>query len=196
MPGLGNPDAVRIWSQCDVFMAPKGTTLPVSSDLLVALPGAYKQVGILDEDQGVAWQADGDRQKFFGYGGGLIRTSFAKEALSGQFTPVENNAVVWPLANPGSEVTTGGGVTSRLRRPLNLGLAIVVLVFEFYDGDIKMRRIIPNAQCSMSDTQTFSDAALASTPITADMLLYKGVDDKTWFYRDDTNDPAAAVSGS
>lgn len=196
MPGLGNPDAVRIWSQCDVFMAPKGTALPADADLLVDLPNTYKQVGILDEDQGVAWQTDGDRQKFFGYGGGLIRTSYAKEALSGQFTPVENNAVVWSLANPGSETTTSGSVTTRLRRPLNLGLAIVVLIFEFYDGDIKMRRAIPNAQCSMSDTQTFSDAALASTPLTVDMLLYKDNANKTWFYRDNTNDPAATVSGS
>ncbi len=197
MPGRGNPNAVRVWSQIDVYAAEQDTDAPLQEDFYEEPNEAvWDLVGLISAEQAPTWTPEQEVNKIYVHGGALVRSSLSKQAITAQFTPVENNHVVWELANPGSDAVTTGDITERTVRPRNIGLANRAFLIDFFDGSIKLRRFIPSGQAMMLDAQTFGEAAEMATPITVDTLLSLDEDDESYFYRDWTDDPAAVVSAS
>ena len=194
MAGNGNVDASRVWSLADVFVGDTSNTIPTLTDNLLTDPD-WDLVGFIDEDDAITNSVSSTDNDLFAYGAILLRTTSVKEKPTLAFTALENTSIVWGIANPGSDQETGGGVTTRTRRPRNLALAIKSVVLDLADGDVNSRLYIPKAQILATGDRPISDADISGWPLTITELAATD-EDGTYFHVELTDDESAEVSGS
>jgi hypothetical protein len=189
----GNIEAVRIWTGAEVFAAPLGTAAP--SNVTSTLNAAYEPIGLIDQDSAIGEEFSSDDTDHYAYGSVFVRKTSIKQKTQLTMTALENSDLVWSLANPGSESSEAGGITTRKNRPKNLGLAIKALVLEKTDGDVISRLFIPRGQITIAGSRSTSDNEMFGTPLLVDIL---GATDESgaYFSIELTNDPAAEPAGS
>ena len=187
---MADVNNARIWTGAEVWVADYGSTAP--TDLTTALDAAFKELGLLTQDDGISSEHSETETEHYAYGNTLVRTSKTKAKDQFKMVAMEDTDLVFHLANPGSESATATGVTTRIRRPRNYGLAIKAVVLELVDGTVAARRYFPRVQFAQTGGGTLTDNAITGREFTATILGDTiggslGLD-KEW-----TNDTGAAV---
>lgn len=183
----GDTDNARIWLGADVYTAPEDTAAP--DDLTDAWGAGWEVLGLLSQD-GLTESRSESQTDHWAWGNTLVRSTRRQHKRTFQVTALEDNLTVFELANPGSTSDTTGGVTTR---------TVVVpqkdvraFGFEFVDGDIMKRRIIPKGEVTAVGDVVYSDDGIAMTPLTITAYPYDFTEDGVpMLYRDITDDPAA-----
>jgi hypothetical protein len=183
----GDTDNPRIWIGADVYVADVDTVAP--ADTTTAWSGSWEPLGLLSED-GMTESRDQDSTDHYAWGGILVRTTRSKHKRTIVVTALEDNDVVFGLVNPGSTAESSGGVTTRTvvvpgSDPRSFG-------FEFVDGDITKRRIVPRGEVVEVGDVTFSDDEMAAYELTINIYP----DGDGVLYYDITDDPQAEPAGS
>lgn len=178
---VSNP---RIWVNADVYVAPVGTTAP--TDLTTAWAAGWEPLGLLSED-GLTESREEESTDHYAWGGILVRTTRSKHKRTFTVTALEDNAAVFGVVNPGSTAVTATGVTTRTVKVPTPDVR--AFGFEFLDGDIVKRRIIPRGEVVAVGDVTFLDNELAAYELTINVYPVNGV-----LYTDLTDDPQADVT--
>lgn len=185
----GEVENARIWIDADVFTGPTNSTAP--TDLDSPLDSDFEALGLLSED-GTSEHREEDKTDHYAWGGGgiLVRTTRSKHKRTIKVIALEDNAVVFGLKEPGSEVDTVGGVTTRtIKTPQPNPRSFV---FEMADGDIVRRRYIPRGEVLEVGDVVDADSAISQSELT--ITIYPDADGV--LYLDITNDPQAEEGGS
>jgi len=184
----GNTANPRVWLGATVYVAPVGTTAPL--DVTTPWAAPWEDIGLLSDD-GIEDNFEASTTDHRSWGGDLVRTTRNEFKASLKVLALEDNAIVWAIANPGSTAETDEtGLTTRTRKtptrnPLAFGL-------ETRDGDITQRRVIPTGEVFREGTQSMASSEMMQTEL--NIVVYPdsdGVYDITI-----TDDPQAEVSGS
>ena len=189
----GNTEAVRIWTGAEVYAAPTGTAAPTNTSS--PLNAAFEPLGLIDQDDAIGEEFSSDDTDHYSYGSVFVRKTSIRAKTQLTMTALENSDLVYQLANPGSDSEASGGVTTRINRPKNLGLAIRALVLEKTDGDITSRLFIPRGQVTIAGSRSTSDNEMYGTPLVVDVLGATD-DDGVFFSIEITDDPAADPGAS
>lgn len=164
----GNPDKAGRWPQCDVWVAPKGTTFPAdpSED-----PGNdFDLIGYLDGSAGVVKSMDEDNDKLKAWGGATIDSVNTFNGESFAFTAIEDNDVVWGVVYAGSDApTTATGVTTRVAKVPKRGEQAWLIRLSRSDGTKKDYQV-PLGVARPSGDVTENETDLGGTEITVDVL--------------------------
>lgn len=182
----GDVNAPRLWEGADLYTAPVGTALPATlTDAMSTVP-AWKAVGLLSED-GASESRDEDSTDYYAWGGKLIRTQRSRHKRSISVTCLEDNLTVFGLTNPGSTVSTSGGVNTRtIKIPKSDKTSFVL---ELEDGDITRRRHIPQGEVTEVGEVSLSESDLQAFEVT--ITIYPDSNDV--LYVDYDNDPQGAA---
>lgn len=190
----GSTSAVRVWTGADVYAAPLGTGAPTT--VSTALNAAYEPIGLISQDDAIAEEFSSEDTEMFAYGSIFVRKTSIKQKLTLTLTALENSDLIFQLANPGSDSTESGGITTRTVRPRNLGLAIRAFVLEKTDGTVTSRIHIPRGQVTISGSRNTSDNEMYGTPLVIDVLAAEDNSGNAYFYTEVTDDPDAEPTGS
>lgn len=184
----GDIENPRIWVNAAVRVAPIDT--PGPTDLASAWHAYFETLGLLSED-GITEGREQEVTDHYAHGGILVRTTKSKHKRTFEVMCLEDNAVTFDLANPGSVVGTTGLITTRTVQipnqpdPRTFGL-------ELEDGDITSRIIIERGEVTEVGERVLVDNAIAMVPLT--ITVYPNADGE--LYTEITNNPAAEVVGS
>lgn len=142
-----NADNARVWSDGAVWVGAKGTTLP--TDLDSPIGAGLTEVGWLS-DEGVALmrEIEKDSKKAW-QKAATIRSVITGQGRKIKFQALETTATTMGLADPGSEITTTGGVTKRVVKATT-GQDIRVWVVDYADGAKKMRRCFEAGEATVT----------------------------------------------
>lgn len=152
----GNVDNAALWTDADVYIAPKGTAAPATAT--TAFGVGWELVGLLDGDQGFTQSRNEETSDFYAWGGILVRTSRRNFKLTVSFTALEDNDTTRDLIWPGSSATQ-----LVVPRP-----AEVMVAFETREGDKVKRLITANyAEVTVSGDITENESALTTYPLIA-----------------------------
>lgn len=183
MPGsIANP---RVWVGADVATAPLGSTYPATPT--EELDAAWQSAGLLSED-GLTITPTETSTPIFAYGGIHVRTPRSKFQRELKFVCLEDNLVVFGLANPGSTATTSGGITTRdfmIPVPNPVGFILTLK-----DGNVNERKLIQKGEVIGGAPITITDAGLTVFELTVN--VYASADGR--FYRTVSDDPQQVVA--
>lgn len=202
MAGNGNPDAARLWALADLYVldytGDAGTVAATEpTDLSSDLGLVMDLVGLLSQEDQIGLSVTAQEQDHFAYGNRLTRSTFTQEQIQFSATAWEDSDLNFHLANPGStSEDAGGGLTRRVRKPINTGLAIKTVVVDLEDGEVNKRIWIPRAQVLRTGDSNISDSAISGYPLTIKSLAFDHPDDGNLFFTELTDDSAAALVGS
>lgn len=101
------------WEGAAVYVAPVGSTAP--TDVTTAWDAAWDDVGFLSED-GITRGVEHDTDRHFGLhldGSQLVLSTKRNFVPHFTFTPIEDNAVVHALLNPGGSITDDATTETR-----------------------------------------------------------------------------------
>lgn len=174
---------IRIYGDADsvVYLAPKGTTLPVD---LVAPAAAFQDLGWLSED-GVDITRESSSNDFTAWQGGTIvrsKVSGVKDTI--KVVCLEETAITLGLLYPGSTSTTTTG-TTKISVPGGSSSNEKALVVDFMDDAVTKRYAIPRAEVTGTGTVSHKNTDMTMYEFT--FTIYGGFDIIT-------NNPAAAVA--
>lgn len=183
----GTTDNPRIWLDADVYVADVGAAEPTG--VADEWPAAWEALGLLSED-GMTESREETVTDHHAWGGILVRTTRSKHKRTFVVTALEDNPVVFRLVNPGSEVDTAAGVTTRtVKTPTADPRAFG---FELHDGDITKRRVVPRGEVVSVGEITRSEAEMAAYELTINVYP----DGDGILFYDITDDPQAVEVAS
>lgn len=137
-----------------VWLAPKGSTLPVNLTTDPAAP--FAPVGWLSDD-GITNEMDKDTEEYNALqGGALIRKKVTKVTETITFTAMEGNKLVRELVRAGNAITVEGGVA---KQDMGTGQNKTIeraMVIDVFDGDVHERYCISAADISLSGEVTLA----------------------------------------
>jgi hypothetical protein len=141
---------IRIYGDQDsvVYLAPKGTTLPVD---LAAPAAAFQDLGWLSED-GVDITRESSSTDFTAWQGGTIvrsKVSGVKDTI--KVVCLEETAIALGLLYPGSTSTTTAGLT-KISVPGGANSNEKAMVVDFIDDDVTKRYAIARAEVTGTGT--------------------------------------------
>lgn len=152
----GNAANASLWTDADVFIAPKGTAVPANAT--TAFGVGWDLVGLLDGDQGFTQSRNEETNDYYAWGGILVRTSRRNFKLTVAFTALEDNPTTRSLIWPGSTATS-----LVVPRP-----AEVMVAFEMREGAAVKRLITANyAQVTVNGDITDNETSLTNYPMLA-----------------------------
>lgn len=183
---MGDTENPRIWVNADVYVAPVGTAGP--TDIATGLNAAFEALGLLSED-GMTEGREQEQTDHYAHGGILVRTTKSKHKRTMVVTALEDNPVVFKLANPGSTAASVGGVTTRTVKIPNQPDPRA-FVLELVDGDVTRRRHIPRGEVTEVGEVTIADDEMEMHELT--ITIYPDANDV--LYYDITDDPQAVES--
>ena len=126
-----------------------------------------------------------DKTDHYAWGGTLVRTTRSKHKRTLRVIALEDNPVVFNLVNPGSDVETTSGVTTRtVKTPQPNPQSFVI---ERTDGDITSRLYVPRGEVlDVGDIES-SDSSITQKELT--ITVYPDGDGVV--YIEITDDPQA-----
>lgn len=184
----------RIWGLADIWIGALSTPIPTD---LAELSDAWDPLGLINDEDGIGREFSSEDKEHFAYGVGLVRTTSAKHKASLSVTPIENTDIVYKLANPGSESSSEAGLTTRITRPANMGLGIVSVVLDKFDGEIHSRLYMPRVQFKKGSPPATLDDEIDGTPLVMDILtanLPEELGGGIFSQLEITNDPGAIAA--
>ena len=171
-----NDEAVRSGDVGDVYVAPVGSTLP--DDVTTALDAAFEQTGLISTDGMTetykvtknvikAWQRKAG-----------VRTLTPETEWTFKFVALESSPLIHELFYGGDTTVTAGVARSAVaNNPVGTERAFV---FEFVDGDVVDRFVIPKGDITdrgdlkrSADDATMYELTITVLGTTADDLGYK-----------------------
>lgn len=174
----------RVWLNADVYVAPLGTTAP--TDTTTAWIAAWKAIGLMSED-GLTQSESASQTTFYAYGGILVRSVKSKHVSTFKVVALEDNAALFGLIHPGSTQALAAGVTTRtIKLPTPNPQAFG---FEFKDGSITQRIIVPRGEVTTVGDVKFSDMSMATHELT--VSIYPSATQVAYTIL--TDDPQATV---
>ena len=145
---MGDASNAAVWTGADVFVD-VSKAAPGPADVLTPWTSAWAPVGLLDGDEGLTMARAEESSEAYAWGGRLIRRSRRKHKRTITFAALEDNPIVFALANPGSDRSTAGGLTiSAVRVPKSPTFSIG---FELRDGVKIKRRWVRRAEVESID---------------------------------------------
>lgn len=174
---------IRIYGDQDsaVYVAPKGTTLPVG---LAAPAAAFQDLGWLSED-GVDVTRESSSTDFTAWQGGTIvrsKVSGVKDTV--KVVCLEETAIALGLLYPGSTSATATGVTT-ISVPGGAASNEKALLVDFIDDDVTKRYSIPRAEVTGTGTVGHKNS---------DMTMYEFTFTIYGDFEIITNNPAVATA--
>lgn len=182
----GDVDNPRIWEGADVYVADVGTSAPTGVE--DSWPAGWDALGLLSED-GATMGREQEVKDHYAWGGILVRTSKKKHKRTIKVTALEDNATLFDLVNPGSDVATVGDVTTRTVN-VPSGQDIRAFGLQIADGDIITRIIIPRGEVVEVADVTVGPEEMAAKELTINIFA----DDDSKWYDEITNDPQAIAT--
>jgi hypothetical protein len=183
----GSTDNPRIWTGADVYAGPTSTTAPTNPT--ATLNAGFRALGLLSED-GLTESRDEDTTDHYAWGGILVRTTRSKHKRTFVVTALEDNDVVFDLANPGSDTSTSGGVTTRTVHVPSTNRQSFVI--QLSDGSTLKRIYIPTGEISAVGEKKYYDAEMAMTELTINVYP----DTSGVLYKEFSNDTQTINTGS
>ncbi len=184
----GDTANARVWLMGDVYVAPTDAVAP--TDVASALDSDFEALGLLSADDGLTESREETITDHHAWGGILVRTTRSKHMRTFTVTALEDNAVLFDLLNPGSEVSTDGDTTTRtVKTPTTARKSFVI---ETHDGDITRRRYIPTGEAFPDGDVQANEEGIE----TRGVLIKVYPDSDGVLFHDITDDPQAADDGS
>lgn len=167
-----------------IFVAPRGTTLPVG--VSAAPAAAFVNTGYIGED-GVVENNGRSMEKIRAWGGDTVKVTQTEHTLTYQFTFIEslNSDVLKTVYGDGNVTTTAATVSTGMLQAIKLTgeeLPHKSYVFEIKDGDAKVRIVVPDGQITEIGETTYADAAVIGYQVTIECFP-DAADGKTKAYK-------------
>ncbi len=179
---------VRIGADAQLYVAPVSTTEP--ANVSSSLNGAFSSaLGYVSEDgvaitDGKTITPIGAMQSFY-----AVRQLVTGKEFSVAFTMLQTNRDTFEVAFGGGTWTDQGTSKTKFSPPDPSVIAEYVLVFDWQDGDISNRLVVPRTSNISPVTMTLARASAASLPVTLSLLAPNEGSD-AWYVL--TDDPAVA----
>ncbi|KND30083.1 Ig-like domain-containing protein [Streptomyces stelliscabiei] len=160
----GDPTKANLWTDADVYVSWNlSATLPADAE--TPFGSDWKQIGLLDGDEGFPETRDEDTDDKFAWGGIIVRTSRNHFKLTKSFTALEDNEWTRKLVWPGSTDTQ-----IKVPKPER-----VLVAFETREGE-KVRRLATAlyAECSLDGDHGENETDLESATISATIFPTSG----------------------
>lgn len=177
-------DNVRIGLNGNIYMAPKGTTAPI--DLDTAWDPAWADLGYMSED-GVEMETATDIEDIMAWQSLTpVRRVLTSLDISLAFTAIELKTKTVTLYFPGATMTDVSGTVHRLDIPAAPGSQEYAFGFEWLDGTIKNRLVIPRGEVTDRGAVTFTRGEAVGLEMTVSAYASSAPEIATWL----SNDPA------
>lgn len=134
---------VRVAGAGNVYVAPEGTTLPITST--ASLSASWVDLGYCTED-GVDFTQGRDTTDLNAWQGTKIRVLTNQEPLSVKFTLMQTNADVLQVAFGGGTLDDLGSGEYSFTPPALGENTVRALIIDFVDGAINYRYCLPRVQ--------------------------------------------------
>lgn len=181
-------EEVRIGADAQLYVAPVGTTEPAT--VSATLNGAFSTaLGYVSEDgvsitDGKTVTPIGAMQSFY-----AVRQLVTGKEFSVAFTMLQTNRDTFEVAFGGGTWTDLGSGDTQYDPPDPSVIAEYVLVFDWQDGDINNRLVVPRTSNISPVTMQLARTSAASLPVTLS-LLAPAEGSSPWYVL--TDDPAVA----
>lgn len=151
-----NTDGIRTGAGMlgGAWTAPSGTTAPATPT--ASYGSGWEELGVLGEE-GIVEASDITTTNILARNGAIVRVVKSAETVTFQFTVIETNGVISDRFYPGSTRTTSTGVTTRTR-VARTGADRRAWAFDFLDGDVHTRTLIPDGEISDFGDVTYIDS--------------------------------------
>lgn len=178
-----NADGVRVALDGNIFFAPKGSTAPV--DLVTAWDPAWIDMGYLSDD-GVEMTYSTETQDIPVWQSlSPVRKILTGVDMTLAFTGMEMKKDVITLYFPSATITTNTGVHT-LAIPSAPEPDERALGFEWTDGAVINRLVVPRCEITERGSITLSKGGAASLNMTASAYATSAPDIATWLSNDPT----------
>lgn len=181
-------EEVRIGADAQLYVAPVGTTEP--TNVTSSLNGAFSSaLGYVSEEgvgitDGKTVTPIGAMQSFY-----PVRQLVTGKEFSVVFNLLQTNRDTFEVAFGGGTWTDQGSGKTKYSPPDPSEIAEYVLAFDWQDGDINNRLIVPRTSNISPVTMQLARTSAASLPVTLSLLApAEGAD--AWYVL--TDDPAVA----
>ncbi|WP_461296335.1 phage tail tube protein [Streptomyces harbinensis] len=192
-----NTDAVRVALTGAVYVAPRGTSTPDSSD--TSWPTGFVDLGWISDD-GIAENNSADTSEIRGWQGGqTVRKVISSSEMTFAFTCIETSRAVLELYHKGSKmITTNGASVLAIKAPgpdrRTFGLDVI-------DGDSHIRIVVPDGEVTETGEISYrSDQAIGyqititAYPDASGVVAYKYSADPAWATPGEPTVPESAVA--
>lgn len=182
-----NADNVRVGLNGNVYVAPKGSTAP--ADLTSAWDPAWVDLGYLNDD-GVEMEYGTDVEDIMAWQSlSPVRRVLTSVELTLAFTAIELRASAVTLYFPDSTITeVTADTVFKLDIPSAPGSAEMAFGFEWIDGDITNRVVIPRGEVTDRESVNFQRGEPVGLGMTVSAYASSSPELATWL----SNDPSWA----
>lgn len=173
-----NSDNIRVYGDLssEVFLAAKGTALPLATVALTADPAGFKGLGWVSED-GVNLSISTDVEKFKGWQGGApLRTKVTSVEKTFTVTALEEAPAVTELYYGHAPVTaanvtgTGAAAVAKIDLPEGIGTVEKAAVIRFVDGGVTKLLCCSNVQVSERGEAPHTNSDITAYEFTFDII--------------------------
>lgn len=182
-------DNVRVGLNGNVYVAPKGTTAP--ADLTTAWGAAWQDFGYLNDD-GVEMEYSTDVEDIMAWQSlSPVRRVLTSVEMTLAFTAIELRATTITQYFPDSTITeVTAGTVYKLDIPSAPGPAEFAFGFEWMDGDIVNRVVIPRGEVTDRESVNFQRGEPVGLGMTVSAYASSSPELATWL----SNDPSWATT--
>lgn len=163
-----NRDNVRVYGdlESEVFLAPKGSTLPTT---LVDPTSPFESIGWLSED-GISFEVSTDSEKFKAWqGGATLRVKITSTEKTITFQALEETPGVTELYFDHGAPTVTTGV-AKVDLPEGIGTVERAAVFKFVDGDVTKLLCCELIQITERGTLSHTNSDMTMYEFTAEIV--------------------------
>ena len=178
-----NAENVLVAVTGSVYVGATSDTLPTNS---TSSPHAnFKDLGYLSED-GFTEATDVDSDEIVAWQNGtVVRRTITSQAKTFEFTLIETKEAVLEFVRPGS--TLGGTSGAYSMEVKAVTAARRALIFDILDGDVHLRKVVPNAEITDFGDIEYQNGEPIGYPVTitaypddTDTVMYEYSDAENW----------------
>ena len=177
-----NAERVLVAVTGSVYVGDITDTLPTNS---TSAPSGFADLGYLSED-GFTEATDVDSDEIVAWQNGtVVRRTITSQAKTYEFTLIETKAAVLELVRPGSDLAGSAGAYSMAVKAITAMRR--AFIFDILDGDVHLRKIVPNAEITDFGDIEYKNGEPISYPITitaypddTDTVMYEYSDAADW----------------
>ena len=158
---------VRVAGTGNVYIAPRGTTLP--TDTATSLPAAWVDAGYISED-GVKFTLGRETTDLNAWQGSRVRVLTTGEPKSVEFTLMQTNKANLPFVLGGGTIATAGTNEHSYTPPASGTNEERAMVVEYADGAVKYRYVFSRVQIEGEVAFSLTKSGAVEYPLTWSVL--------------------------